>query len=77
MSSTLLVLGQRFRPFASIEDVGAIFGVTKATAYRHADREGWPLVGGNGTHKKVNLAALCERIHLSYEIEVEDREVTA
>lgn len=68
-SSQVLVLNQTLRPFESIEAAGrTILGVSKATAYRCAEREGWPVVGGHGTRARVNVVALCEKLGLPFEV---------
>jgi hypothetical protein len=65
-AATLHVLGQRLRPLEPIATVGALLGLTRTTAYRVAERDGWPLVDVDSGRGRVSVAALLDRYQVPY-----------
>jgi hypothetical protein len=64
MLTRLIVLGQALLPLDSIPKVGAALGYSKATSYRVAQREGWPLHGN-----RVIVPRLMDELGIRYEPE--------
>ncbi len=60
---TIAVLGRRLHVFERVAPVGELFGLTRSTAYRTAERDSWPLSGGY-----VVVPALLDRLGLSYTV---------
>lgn len=65
--TTLLVLGRSVRPLEDIGTAGALLGLTRSTAYRVAERDGWPLVDVHGRGRgKVCMVPLLERCGIPF-----------
>lgn len=69
--ATIRVLGQTCRPLERVATVGAILGLTRATAYRVAAADAWPFVGPPAS-RFVVVPALLEQLGLRYEVGPED-----
>lgn len=67
MSARILLLGHELRPLESIATVGDLLGVSRATAFRLAESDEWPTIGGRGA-RRVILPALASKLGLPYEV---------
>jgi hypothetical protein len=64
------VLGCRVRPLERVGVLGCdVFGLgSRATAYRLAERDAWPMAG-SGASRYVIVPALLDRLGIPYEVE--------
>jgi hypothetical protein len=67
VSARILLLGRELRPLESIATVGDLLGVSRATAFRLADSDEWPTIGGRGA-RRVIMPALALKMGLPYEV---------
>lgn len=54
----VVALGRRLPVRLSIPDAGALRGLPKATAYRHAVSERWPVAGPKGSQSVATIPFL-------------------
>lgn len=72
--SGLIVSGRRVRFLERISVAGEVLGIpSRATAYRMAEADEWPLVGPE-TSRFVSMPALLDRYQIPYTLEAEDAE---
>lgn len=69
--SGLIVAGRRVRFLERIPVAGDVLGIpSRATAYRMAEADEWPLVGPE-TSRFVSMPALLEKYGIPYELEAD------
>ena len=65
---SILVLGRRVRPLERIAVLGEVLGLkSRATAFRLAERDAWPMVGTSSHSRYVIVPALLARLGIPYE----------
>jgi hypothetical protein len=72
---SICVLGRRVRPLERVAVLGDVLGLgSRATAYRLAERDAWPMAG-SGASRYVIVPALLTRLGIPYEIDAATEEV--
>ncbi|KUK48552.1 MAG: hypothetical protein XD74_0859 [Actinobacteria bacterium 66_15] len=61
-------LGVCVRPLERIATAGKILGLTRSTAYRLAEADGWPMAGPE-SNRRVLMITLLDRYGIPYTIE--------
>jgi hypothetical protein len=61
------VLGCELRALEPVSKIGDVLGLNRSTAFRLAESDDWPMVGGRGS-RRVIVPALAARLGLSVQI---------
>lgn len=64
MTTVVHILGHQLKPLETIEHVGSMLGLSRATSFRRA--QSWPLDGEKGS-RRVVVPALAEKLGIPYE----------
>ena len=69
-AAVLIVCGKRIRPLERVARVGSALGMTRATSYRAAARDAWPMIGDKPNQYCV-VPVLLSRMQIPYEYETD------
>ena len=66
MGTSIVTMGVRVRPLEPVATVGALLGLSRGQAFRHAAT--WPTVGSAGA-RRVIVPALLDQLGIPFEVQ--------